>query len=205
MGIARCLTFGGAKGRVLHDPAIPPRQQLTREQYMDKSAEQTTLNHFYEKLLLLKVGSAVLASYLPVSCSSLEGGGMSFVVRKHVCCACFAPTGARLFPFHTSATQLGLEQFNLSQHESCASCARRRRVSAWWHSVCSCHSVSRGHPARCSLPGCAPGVPTWLAGWLLGWLQDLMKTEAGRRVAEGRHRYMEGFLSQLLPEWEGEA
>lgn len=35
MGIARCLTFGGARGRVLYDPAVPPRDpgSLTKEAY----------------------------------------------------------------------------------------------------------------------------------------------------------------------------
>ncbi len=54
--MARCLTFGGRFGRVLHDPAVPPRDGLTQEQYIDKSAaaRQTTINHFHEKLLKLK-------------------------------------------------------------------------------------------------------------------------------------------------------
>ena len=56
IGIARCFTFGGRFGRVLHDPAVPPRAGLTRQQYMDRGFQQTTLNHFHEKLLLLKVG-----------------------------------------------------------------------------------------------------------------------------------------------------
>lgn len=52
-GIARCFTFGGSRNRVLHDPAIQPRSDLSQECYMKKE-EQTTLNHFYEKLLKLK-------------------------------------------------------------------------------------------------------------------------------------------------------
>lgn len=55
MGIARCFTFGGRFNRVLHDPAVAPRQALTKQQYMDASVQQTTINHFYEKLLKLKV------------------------------------------------------------------------------------------------------------------------------------------------------
>ncbi|KAI3436281.1 hypothetical protein D9Q98_002334 [Chlorella vulgaris] len=54
IGIARCLTFGGSFNRVLHDPAIPPRTHLTQQQYTDKAAQQTTLNHFHEKLFKLK-------------------------------------------------------------------------------------------------------------------------------------------------------
>lgn len=44
--------------RVLHDPSLPPRDSLTTEQYSDKAAasRSTTLHHFPEKLLKLKVG-----------------------------------------------------------------------------------------------------------------------------------------------------
>lgn len=35
-------------------------------------------------------------------------------------------------------------------------------------------------------------------------LKDLMHTEAGKRMAEERHRYMEGFLAQFYAEWQGE-
>ncbi|KAH0698592.1 hypothetical protein KY284_012807 [Solanum tuberosum] len=53
IGIARCFTFGGSRHRVLHDPRIEPRSDLSKENYMNKE-EQTTVNHFHEKLLKLK-------------------------------------------------------------------------------------------------------------------------------------------------------
>lgn len=40
---------------MLHDPAVPPRATLTQQQYADKAARQTTMNHFHEKLFKLKV------------------------------------------------------------------------------------------------------------------------------------------------------
>lgn len=55
IGIARCFTFGGRFARVLHDPAVPHREGLTRQQYMDRGFQQTTINHLHEKLLKLKV------------------------------------------------------------------------------------------------------------------------------------------------------
>ncbi len=52
IGIARAFNFGGFKGRVLYDPSIVPNLNQTKEEY--KAAQAPTLNHFYEKLLLLK-------------------------------------------------------------------------------------------------------------------------------------------------------
>lgn len=52
VGIARAFAYGGHKGRLMHDPAQPPRLHATFEQY--KNSEGTTVNHFHEKLLLLK-------------------------------------------------------------------------------------------------------------------------------------------------------
>lgn len=52
IGIARTFNYGGFKHRPLYDPAIPPDLQMTKEQY--KHSIAPTINHFYEKLLLLK-------------------------------------------------------------------------------------------------------------------------------------------------------
>lgn len=52
IGIARCFAFGGARNRSLYDPADPPELHQTAQAYESKSG--SSLNHFYEKLFLLK-------------------------------------------------------------------------------------------------------------------------------------------------------
>jgi uncharacterized protein len=52
IGISRCFNYGGFKNRALYDPEIIPDLNMTKEQY--KNSDAPTLNHFYEKLLLLK-------------------------------------------------------------------------------------------------------------------------------------------------------
>mgnify|MGYP001103853095 CR=1 FL=1 len=52
VGIGRAFAYGGHKGRLMHDPEQPPQLHATFEQY--QSSEGTTINHFHEKLLLLK-------------------------------------------------------------------------------------------------------------------------------------------------------
>jgi uncharacterized protein len=57
IGIARTFTFGGARGREMYDPAQKPQQHESFESFRKVTmAGGTTLNHFYEKLLLLKDG-----------------------------------------------------------------------------------------------------------------------------------------------------
>lgn len=52
IGIARTFNYGGFKGRALYDPEIEPDLNMTKEEY--KASTAPTINHFYEKLLLLK-------------------------------------------------------------------------------------------------------------------------------------------------------
>jgi uncharacterized protein len=52
IGIARCFNYGGFKNRPLYDPEIKPNLNMSKEEY--KNSVSPTLNHFYEKLLLLK-------------------------------------------------------------------------------------------------------------------------------------------------------
>ena len=52
IGIARAFNYGGYKNRKLYDPEIAPNLKMTPEQYKQSTAP--TINHFYEKLLLLK-------------------------------------------------------------------------------------------------------------------------------------------------------
>jgi len=52
IGIARTFNYGGFKNRPLYNPNIQPIMCMNKEEY--KNSESPTLNHFYEKLLLLK-------------------------------------------------------------------------------------------------------------------------------------------------------
>jgi len=52
IGIARTFAYGGHKNRLIYDPAIPPVMHSDFQEYQKSTAP--TINHFHEKLLLLK-------------------------------------------------------------------------------------------------------------------------------------------------------
>jgi len=52
IGIARCFAYGGHKGTPIHTPGTKPKLHETKEEYIKRQSSQ--INHFHEKLLLLK-------------------------------------------------------------------------------------------------------------------------------------------------------
>lgn len=52
IGIARAFNYGGFKNRELYNPKVTPNRNMSKEEY--KKSAAPTINHFYEKLLLLK-------------------------------------------------------------------------------------------------------------------------------------------------------
>ena len=53
IGIARTFAYGGSRGRKIYDPEIKPKMKMNKDEYQ-KNKNSTSINHFYEKLLLLK-------------------------------------------------------------------------------------------------------------------------------------------------------
>ncbi|MHA2176565.1 MAG: HD domain-containing protein [Candidatus Hodarchaeales archaeon] len=54
IGVARVFATGAKLGSIIHDPRIPVRKNMTTEEYTNYSGKGTSINHFHEKLLLLK-------------------------------------------------------------------------------------------------------------------------------------------------------
>jgi uncharacterized protein len=52
IGIARAFAYGGSRGRTLYDPEQPLREYVSKAEY--RASDSPTINHFYEKLLLLR-------------------------------------------------------------------------------------------------------------------------------------------------------
>jgi uncharacterized protein len=52
IGVARAFSYGGFKGREIYNPEVEPNLNMSKEEY--KNSPAPTINHFYEKLLLLK-------------------------------------------------------------------------------------------------------------------------------------------------------
>ncbi len=54
IGVARAFAFGGSAGRVMYDPGVKPKEYSSFESFAGAITQNHTINHFYEKLLLLK-------------------------------------------------------------------------------------------------------------------------------------------------------
>ena len=52
VGVGRAFAYGGSSGRPMYDPDIPAKLNMPKDEY--KNSRSTTINHFYEKLFLLR-------------------------------------------------------------------------------------------------------------------------------------------------------
>lgn len=52
IGIARTFAYGGNHNRDIYNPHIPPKLDMTKDEYAKH--DSTSINHFYEKLFVLK-------------------------------------------------------------------------------------------------------------------------------------------------------
>jgi len=52
LGISRCLAYSGAKSRPFYDPEIPPKINMSQDEYIaqSKANQGTAINHFYGKI-----------------------------------------------------------------------------------------------------------------------------------------------------------
>ena len=57
---------------------------------------------------------------------------------------------------------------------------------------------------RCAAAPVVPGVHAWKHVYRC-CVQGMMKTDDGRKLAQGRHEFMESYLQQFYAEWEGSA
>lgn len=76
IGIARAFAYGGAKGRIMHNPDMPPLQVINHKEYVNNKG--TTVNHFYEKLFSLK-------SMMNTDCAKAMAEKRDLFMHEYIC------------------------------------------------------------------------------------------------------------------------